>query len=274
MSQLKLSYITNNLTTAKYADNAGIDEIFVDLEIHGKHQRQKDRDTVISNHSIEDISKIKETLSNSSLLVRCNPIGEWSKNEIDKIIQFGADTVMLPFFKKIKEVEMFLDIINERVKTNLLVETIDAVKNLESILKLDQVNRIHIGLNDLHIEVGNKFMFEPFANGMLDNISEIAKKFDVSFGIGGISKIGSHLIPSPESLIGEHKRLGSSAVILSRSFLASNHNFTEEEIENHFKTGIQDIREREKLVESWTKKEFQENRKLVKKDIKRVIRDM
>ncbi len=45
------------------------------------------------------------------------------------------------------------------------------------------------------------------------------------FGIGGIGKIGSDLLPTPECVINEHTRLKSSGVILSRSFKG---NFSEE----------------------------------------------
>jgi len=37
---LKLMYITNDAEIAKIAENAGVDWIFVDLEINGKEERQ------------------------------------------------------------------------------------------------------------------------------------------------------------------------------------------------------------------------------------------
>jgi len=46
---LKLMYITNDAEIAKIAENAGVDWIFVDLEINGKEERQGHLDTVISN---------------------------------------------------------------------------------------------------------------------------------------------------------------------------------------------------------------------------------
>ena len=57
---LKLMYITNKPEVAKIAQNAGVDRIFVDLEIIGKEERQGGLDTVISRHKIEDVTKIKE----------------------------------------------------------------------------------------------------------------------------------------------------------------------------------------------------------------------
>jgi len=59
---LKLMYITNDAEIAKIAENAGVDWIFVDLEINGKEERQGHLDTVISKHEISDVKKIKSVL--------------------------------------------------------------------------------------------------------------------------------------------------------------------------------------------------------------------
>ena len=72
---INLFYITNNITEAKIVDNLAIDWIFIDLEKIGKKERQTVRDTVLSNHSIDDIRNIKSKINNTKILVRCNPIG-------------------------------------------------------------------------------------------------------------------------------------------------------------------------------------------------------
>ena len=138
--------------------------------------------------------------------------------EINKIINAGADTIMLPFFKTKEEVTQFIDCVAGRAKTCLLVETPQSIENLSHMLSVEGVERIHFGLNDLHIAYNTTFMFEIFVNGKLENACEIARRFGVKFGIGGIAKI-DHLKPSPECLLAEHMRLGSTSVILSRSFL-------------------------------------------------------
>ena len=86
---LKLMYITNEKKIAKIAEDSGVDWIFIDLEINGKEERQGHLDTVISRHSIDDVSKIKRVLRKSELLVRINPIYKESKSEIDKVIKDG-----------------------------------------------------------------------------------------------------------------------------------------------------------------------------------------
>ena len=103
---LKLKYITNRQEIAKIAENAGVDRIFIDMEYIGKDKRQGGMDTVQSRHTIEDIKNIRAITDKAELLVRCNPIHEAteeycsSKEEIDAIVEAGADVIMLPYFKK------------------------------------------------------------------------------------------------------------------------------------------------------------------------------
>ena len=95
---LKLMYITNQPWIAEIANEAGVDRIFVDLETIGKTERQGGMDTVQSHHTLNDVKRIRETFK-GELLVRSNHIYEGSKDEIDCIIENGADVVMLPYFK-------------------------------------------------------------------------------------------------------------------------------------------------------------------------------
>ncbi len=60
---------------------------FIDLEILGKVTRQGHLDTVISDHSIDDIYAVKSIINNSFLLVRVNPINSNSQQEIENVIE-------------------------------------------------------------------------------------------------------------------------------------------------------------------------------------------
>ena len=112
---LKLMYITNNPQVAKIIDNAGVDRVFLDLEIIGKEERQGHLDTVISKHSIDDIKKLRPVIKKAQLLVRCNPVHEGMQAEIDRIVIDGAVIIMLPFFSTADEVSRFLVCVNGRV---------------------------------------------------------------------------------------------------------------------------------------------------------------
>jgi citrate lyase beta subunit len=96
---MKLIYITSDIYEASIANNSNIDYVMVDLEVNGKKERQKGRDTLISNHTLEDVKLIRKVLTSSKLLVRINPIWKNTKEEIDRAVSFGADSLMLPMFR-------------------------------------------------------------------------------------------------------------------------------------------------------------------------------
>lgn len=214
---IKLMYITNNPTIAEIADSAGVDRVFIDLEVVGKAERQGGMDTVQSHHSISDIPIVKQKLRNSELLVRSNPIYNDSKNEINKIVTSGADIIMLPFFKTAEEVTHFVDYVGGRARTMLLFETKESVDCIDEILAIDGIDEYYIGLNDLHLSYGLDFMFQLLADGTVDNIVTKFKATGKPYGFGGIAKLGGGLLPA-EHVIAEHYRLGSTIGILSRSF--------------------------------------------------------
>ena len=167
---LTLMYITNKIEIALVAEKYGVDRIWIDLETLGKEERQKGMNTVKSNHTINDIKKIKPFLEKSELLVRINPWNENSKEEIDAVISAGADIIMLPMWRKTSEVSNFIATIGGRCKSVLLLETKDAVECLDEVLDNGGMDEIHIGLNDLHISYGLDFMFQLLANGTVDEI--------------------------------------------------------------------------------------------------------
>ena len=214
---LSLMYITNNLQVAKIAQQYGVERIWIDLETLGKEERQKGFDTVKSHHSVADILAIKPHLTTSKMMVRVNPWNNGSREEIDDVVAAGADIIMLPYWKTVNEVEQFIDAVGKRSKTVLLLETKEAVDCLDSILEIDGVDEIHIGLNDLHLSYGLDFMFELLTNGVVERLCEKIKKKQIPYGFGGIARIGDGAVPA-EKIIMEHYRLGSTRAILSRSF--------------------------------------------------------
>lgn len=214
---LLLMYITNNLDVALIAQKYGVERIWIDLETLGKEERQKGKDTVKSHHTISDISKIKPYLTTSEMLVRVNPWNDSSRDEIDQVVESGADIIMLPYWKTLDEVKLFIDAVNGRCKTTLLLETKEAVKIVDDVLGYGGFDEIHIGLNDLHLSYGLDFMFELLTDGTVEMLCNKFAKKNLSYGFGGIARIGDGVIPA-EKIILEHYRLGSTRAILSRSF--------------------------------------------------------
>lgn len=273
---LQMMYITNNPQIARIAEKYSVDRIWVDLEQIGKKERQGGMNTVQSTHTIQDVQVIRNSIEGrANLQVRVNPIYDGSKSEIDKVIEYGADIIMLPFFSTTKEVEKFIDMVDGRARTCLLLETVGAEKNLDEILEIPGIDEIHIGLNDLHLQYHMDFMFELLSNGKVEEICNKIKNKGIPYGFGGIAKLDEGMLPA-RHIIAEHYRLGSTMAILSRSFYDSWIADDMEEVERTFKYGLGEIREYEQRLEKENDAFFEHNRKLVKKevdDILKVIRD-
>jgi 2-keto-3-deoxy-L-rhamnonate aldolase RhmA len=270
---LKLMLITNDSEVAIAAQDSGVDWIFVDLELKGKSERQKGRNTVISAHNFNDISNIRAVLTSSKLLVRINPMGEWSKSEIDEVITRGADLIMLPFFAIREDVEAFVRYVGGRAKTIILLETLEGISNLDEILKVDGINYLHIGLNDIHIAKKSSFMFEPLSNGLVESIFESVRRTDISYGFGGVANLEADLRPSAKSLLAEHYRLGSSMVILSRSFLASTDNKTHS-VKASLRKDVDALRQWEAELTGWSTEMFEDNKRFVSSEISAVVAEI
>lgn len=274
---LKLMYITNNPEIAKIAEEAGVDRIFVDMEYIGKAKRQGGMDTVQSHHTVEDIKRIREVIHKAEIIVRVNPIHEASEEycssetEINDVIEAGADIIMLPYFKTLEEVTCFLKIINKRTRTMLLVETPEAVDIIDDILNLEGIDEIHIGLNDLSLGYGRKFMFELLADGTVEKLCVKFKMKGIPYGFGGIASIGHGELPA-EDIIKEHYRLGSTCVILSRSFCNTEVIKEQNQIKCIFEDGIRGIREQERECENYASY-FRNNKYLVADLVKKIIQE-
>lgn len=215
---MNLIYITANPEHARIAQAAGVDRIMVDMEIKGKEARQGHLNTVISHHTIEDVWAVRSVLPTGHLMVRINPIDEGSAVEIEDVLAAGADQVMLPMFTGPDQVEQFLDCLGGRAQPVLLLETPQALARLVPILDLPGDFELHVGLNDLHLGLGLDFMFEVLTGGLLEGVAQACEARGVLFGFGGIARIGGTGAISAEHILGEHVRLGSRQVILSRDF--------------------------------------------------------
>lgn len=277
---LKLMYITKDSEVAKIAEQAGVDRIFVDMEYIGKADRQGGMDTVQSFHTAKDVKAVKAALTTSELIVRVNPIhdaGSYkgiphvsSKEEIEAVIEAGADIVMLPFFKTIEEVDTFLSVVDNRCKTMLLVETEAAAELLPILKDYEGIDYIHIGLNDLSLEQGKTFMFEILADGTVERLCDILKNGKAVYGFGGIAAPGSGLLPA-EYIIRDHYWYGSSCVILSRSFCNTTVITDLDEIRAIFEKGVADVRRVEEECKSFTEEQFAENHKEVINGTQKIV---
>ena len=272
---LKLMYITKRPDVALIAEHAGVDRIFIDMEYIGKELRQGGLDSVKNHHTVEDVRNIRAVLTKSDLLVRVNPIHEAtgkyrsSEDEIDAVIEAGADIVMLPYFKTAREVERFVSCVGGRAKTLLLLETPEAAAAADEIVAVPGIDEIHIGINDLSLGLGKTFMFELLADGTVEALCLKIRKAGIPYGFGGVAAVGTGTLPA-ESILKEHYRLGSSMVILSRSFCNVDEIGDIEKIREIFETGVRRMREFEKEIEVHSRY-FDENRAAVAESVRTIV---
>jgi len=210
-------FITNDIRLAVAARSAGVTRVMVDLEQIGKEERQGHLDTLRSRHTVEDVAAVKAVVPDMELIVRVNPLYRGSPQEVEQVLAAGCDTIMLPMFFSSQEAGRFLELVSGRCKVILLVETYGSFLDLHRIVKIPGVSEVHVGLNDLHLDMNLKFMFEPLVLGMIDRAAEVVLGAGIRFGFGGIARVGEGAIPG-EMVLAEHERLGSTGVILSRTF--------------------------------------------------------
>lgn len=269
MKYLNLMILADTPSAAMSAQEAGVDRIFYDLEYVGKAERQHGRNTVLSQNDIEDLPAIREVVTTSQLLVRTNPIHAYTAMEVEKAIAYGADILMLPMVMDHHDVETYVKLVNGRAKVCIMVETAAAMARLDKILAVPGVDELFIGLNDLHISMGLTFMFELLSDGLVEYIAEKCDKAGVPFGFGGIARIGEGMLPS-DYILGEHVRLGSSSVILSRTFkgvVGVDANARPVDL----KEEVEKVRNRMAEIEKWDEAAYAENCKRIELAVDAVI---
>lgn len=271
---LKLMYITNNPEVARIAEEAGVERIFVDMEYIGKADRQGGMDTVQSHHTPADVALMRSTLTRAELLVRCNPIHEAteaydsSEDELNATIEAGADVIMLPYFKTAEEVRTFVRLVNGRARTMLLFETPESVAAVEEILAVEGIDEVFIGLNDLSLGYGMKFMFHLVADGTVERLCRLFAERGLPYGFGGIAALGKGMLPC-EYVIKEHYRVGSTCAILSRSFCNTQIITDLPEIRRVFTDGLRDIRAYEETCRT-TPETWESNRRELREIVFRI----
>ncbi|MDO8276620.1 MAG: aldolase/citrate lyase family protein [Burkholderiaceae bacterium] len=214
---IELLQITNDPDFARRCDAMPGMRLFVDLERHGKAERQAGRSTFISTHAPHDVGRIKAVLTRSRLMVRLNPLHADTPAEVDDALAQGADCLMLPMFRSAQELADFSRIVAGRAPIVPLLETAQALSSLDEWIATPGLGEVFVGLNDLHLSLGCRFMFEPLAQGLIDRVAVAARRQGLPFGFGGIARLDEGALPGRD-VLAEHVRLGSGAVILSRTF--------------------------------------------------------
>ena len=214
---MELYALTDDVATALNFEAAGVTRVFLDLETLGKDARQPGGNTVISHHRLNQIERIRNQLTTADLIVRIDPWNPKTGEQVARVLDQGANTVMLPMFRTMDEVEQVAELVKGKAALVPLCETPESLTLIKQLCSMNEVTDLHIGLNDLHLAREDRFMFEIFLDDSWASIFEQATK---PIGFGGISTLHAGVVPG-RLIMAEHATRNSNGVILSRSFIAS-----------------------------------------------------
>ena len=160
--------ITNDPVLARRCAALQGMRLFVDLERHGKAERQAGRNTFISTHTLDDVGRMRCALDQAlvhaqdagpkankahkaRLMVRVNPLHPGSAQEVDAVLAQGADWLMLPMFHTPAELHAFSALVAGRAPIVALLETAGALHSIEAWVATPGLCEVFVGLNDLQL---------------------------------------------------------------------------------------------------------------------------
>src|SRR2546427_417953 len=85
--------MTRDGGVARAAVRAGVDRVFLDLEIAGKAERQRGRNTIISGHTLADLERVRAAVPDAEVLARVNPPSAGTPGEVDAVVRAGAPAI-------------------------------------------------------------------------------------------------------------------------------------------------------------------------------------
>ena len=212
---------TDDPALAARADAARVDRIGVDLETLGKRARQAGLGTWISPHRPEALPAVGAALRRAALFARVNPVNRESRVEVERLLGLGAKVLMLPMFETAAEVERFVRLVDGRAHVVLLLETVSGLRELASILALEGVAEVHVGINDMALALRLPNRFSVVVSEEMTDAAAACHAAGVRFGFGGLGRVQDEGLPiSPDLLYAQYARLGGTAALVSRAFLA------------------------------------------------------
>lgn len=211
-AEFSLFLFSTDPVTIREAVAAGVAGIIVDWEHIGKERRQAHADTQVNRDTVDDLRRVRDC-TEAPVICRINNC-ERTAAEAEQAIEGGADEILLPMVRSVREVEAVQDQIRGRCAVGILVETLAAVESSSELARLP-LSRVYVGLNDLAIERRSLNIFTAVADGTVERVRRCC---NVPFGFGGLT-LPDRGCPIPcRLLIGEMLRLQCEFSFLRRSF--------------------------------------------------------
>jgi hypothetical protein len=220
-ADFQFTLLTDDPDCAEAADAAGIDRVGLDIEQLGKTDRQgPELGARLSCHRLEDLERLKGRVRKGRLFCRLDPPHEGTRAQIEDALRNGARSLMLPFFHEVEQAEAFVEAIDGRAETLLLVETAPAAWRIDALARIGGVDEIMVGLNDLSMDCRMASRFELLISPLMAAMSEAVRGNGKRFAVGGLGRWTDTELPTPPDLVyAQYPRLGAQGAWLARSFV-------------------------------------------------------
>jgi hypothetical protein len=196
-----------------YAD-AGVTHFIVDMEWKDKHERQQGFDTEIAPVSVRSIGLLTR-IPTVFVSCRINGFCDSTKDEVEAAINEGVHRIFLPMASCVEEVQAFIGIVDGRCETAILIETQRATTIARDLARLP-VDAVYIGLNDLTISRGSRFIFSAVRDGSVRRMREAFA--GRQFGFAGVTALGRGFPIPCRMLLAEMAALDCTFTFARRSF--------------------------------------------------------
>ena len=212
---------TDDAHIARAAAATGVARIGPDLEFAGKAARQRGTDSLQSHHSIDCLPAIRDVVGAARLFARCNPPAFARGREIATLLDEGVTSIMLPMVRTVAEAADIARQIGGRATLTLMIEHADALPLCRDLARIDGVQALYVGINDLALSLGLRSRFAALTPQVLDPCADAARASGVGFGFFGLARAGDTSLPVPSDLVfAEWARLDVNFCIIARSFRA------------------------------------------------------
>lgn len=217
--RFRFTLFTNRPALAAAAERAGVDRVGPDLERIGKRERQGGTGRWISDHTEAELPAVFAQLGPARRFVRCNPPHAALAEELERLVASGAQVIMLPHFHRVDQAAGFVRAVAGRAKTVLLAETASAAARVGELCRIEGLDEIHFGLNDLALDLGVPNQFALLCEPLLEDACAALTAENFPFAVGGIGRALDDSLPVPSELIyAQYPRLGATGALLSRVF--------------------------------------------------------
>lgn len=213
-SMIELVLFENDVQGVISHMRAGINTFLVDTETLGKDFRQLGFDTEIRPGTFADLRAVS-AIQGATSWCRLNSYGDHTRDEIEAAIAAAAGVIVLPMAKTLADVTGFLELVDGRCETAIMLETAECAPIASQINELP-VHCVFFGLNDFAISRGGGSIFTALVDGSVERVREAMP--DVRFGVAGLTDI-SRGSPIPcRRIMEELERLQCHFTFLRRSF--------------------------------------------------------